>query len=212
MSTEDYTLFDIYEESLDILGTNSTRSEREFFFQDILDHYQGRYYHNIEHINTVVDRGREISESYGLHDLTTAQFMLAAIYHDIIYVPGFEWNERLSAEYALSHLELLGLAPEQTNRIEDAIVATQSHNRTKSPISNLLIDCDLYELGTDAYPENEILIRKEFGNPNDSDWRKGRTKFLHSFLLRDSIYTVNFDSALEARARHNMETELKELL
>lgn len=210
---EDYTLFDIYEESLDLLGTRSTYDQREFFYQDIVDHYRGRPYHNIDHIRTVVDRGLFIHGAYGsLSEKSLAQFLLAAIYHDIIYVPGFEWNEQLSADYAVLHLELLDLSPEQYNAISNAILATRTHHPTASPISNLLIDCDLYELGTDAYWDNSILIRKEFGNPLEADWVRGRSKFLHSFLLRDKIYTNEHDPSLEASARNNMKTELKGLL
>jgi predicted metal-dependent HD superfamily phosphohydrolase len=180
-----------------------------------------RAYHNDEHIVSVL---RRIDYLIGLaagqgHDVDETVVRFAAFYHDAVYVPGFAFNERLSADMAASHLTAMGLDLIQRYQVHNIILKTKKHEvdvfRTGAPWeAKVLIDADLYELGTDKYGLNSHKVRNEieyYGKLTDETWRQGRCKFLESFLARDRIFLLDGQPDLEAQARANMQEELDEL-
>lgn len=188
--------------------------ESKGFLADLLPRYDEshRKYHNKKHILDVIDQIYVLGDLVELTNEDLWLAILAAFYHDAVYVPGFAYNEILSAEMARAHLNCMGLPAADINKIIFAILATQKHESDQL-IDQVLIDADLYGLGTTNYVSNGVQVRREFGieNPNDPKWVAGRRKFLISFLERPRIYLLPHQEGLEVAARRHMKNELADL-
>lgn len=194
----------------DIMGKAQLPSHG--YCEDLAQRYEEphRWYHNKCHIVSVIDRINELSEAWQWRERGIA--LIAALYHDAVYVPGWGSNEEMSAQMAFNHLSAMNADAVVTRRVMDAIRATKNHDPGEDVAAKLLVDADLYELGTAKYDYNSRRIRKEFGDIEDSHWIEGRKNFLHTFLLRDRIYHLGEQWDLEAAARLNMENELVRLI
>lgn len=192
-----------------ILGDNG-------FLQDLKSRYEGndRVYHGHRHIDSVCKRIDELLDKIPADPyLPVNHIYIAAFYHDAVYVPGFEWNEQLSADMALDHLDLLGSPWKwDTDYIDGLILTTKDHKPVTGLIGcEILIDADLYELGTDKYKVNGQKVRSEYRVYSDKEFNEGRKKFLESFLARDKIFNLPGQEDLELNARKNMQEELDQL-
>lgn len=176
----------------------------------------GRYYHNLQHINHVITRMSELPRD----DKQSVALQLAAIYHDVIYIPGSGLNEMASASYAALDLGEKGLNSGLTSKVM-WLIKTTTHgafNPDADPSEKVLCDADLYELSTDRYQENAKNLRKEFSKASDYEWTKGRYDWLVGFLARPRIFHLDgrgYDprdrKELDRDARANMVNEMKEL-
>lgn len=206
------SLFRAWHGALHTLGVQNKDIDGGFF-DDVVARYEEphRKYHNLEHIDSVIKRIETLGQDYD--KWTVANATMAAFFHDIVYVPGWDKNERMSAEVARLYLDHIGVSEGCVASvfIERAILSTINHTTTSSGTSALLIDADLYELGTDKYNANTDKIFREFGEPDDDIWQAGRMAFLKSFLSRDRIYILPGQEDLELRAVQNMTAELESL-
>jgi len=196
----------------------------EGFWSDLHFRYlePHRRYHNDEHIVSVLSR---IDYLIGLaqgqgHDVNEDIIRFAAFYHDAVYVPGFQYNERLSAEMAEAHLRTMGWDVSSCIRVGQVILDTKSHKvnefQNGAPFETRdLIDADLYELGTDKYNLNGHKVRAEVeyyaSELTDEQWRTGRRKFLEAYLDRPRLFLLDGQRDIEVRARVNMQEELRDL-
>jgi predicted metal-dependent HD superfamily phosphohydrolase len=187
----------------------------EGFFEDLRGRYAepGRHYHNASHIRVVLDRINVLAEGLeGISDADLDVIRFAAFYHDAVYVPGFSENEQLSAYMAESHLLAMGNKDVSlVDRVSYIILATKKHHPW-STADALLVDADLYGLGTNDYWKNGAQVRAEFADIEPEDFLNGRIGFLKSFLARDRIFTIPGQDDVEALARSNMQEELDELV
>lgn len=200
-----------WEQALGCLA--STNSSCLSFFEDLIKRYseQNRYYHNIEHIATIIDL--IISNK---HKLKSAEVLiLAAFYHDAVYNVRRTDNEAKSAKLALKQLSQLGITGNTLQRVNSLIINTKNHFADN--IDNhdfdlcFFLDCDLFTLGAERekyirYIQN---IRKEYKMYPDFMYKKGRLKILEIFLSHDKIFkTKLFSDQYEIIARDNISYEI----
>lgn len=201
------------DEFLEVCEYLGADADPEPFIDDVLARYnEGRAYHNTRHLLSVLMRINHLADEEG-RDRHLAK--LAAFYHDVVYVPGWALNEVMSWEYAKIHMNYLGFSEFHFTPVEQAIRATKDHHpdlAVGNPVSRLLIDADLFELGTDNYAENGVNVRAEFADVPEPFWVRGRKKFLHTYLNRDQLFTTPGQYELELKARDNMEAELVNLI
>lgn len=167
-----------------------------------------RYYHNWRHTLSVV-RCAHRHAAFFEHQ---KEAVLAAFYHDCIYVPGFPDNEIRSAEFVFS--ELSGLLPENVVlQVQEYVLATSRHDLTPDPSLAVLLDCDMSILAApwEIYTRYAIAIRKEFGRFSDDQYVGGRSRFLQETLTKREIFFLPPWKGRESIARENMERELKML-
>ena len=138
--------------------------------------------------------------------------MLAAFYHDSVYVPGFPDNEKRSAEFAGSELDRL-LPDEAVKRVQEYVLATAKHDFPSDASLAVLLDCDMSILAAEweVYTRYAIAIRKEFGRFSDEQYVGGRSKFLLETLNKRELFFLPPWKDREGIARANMEGELKML-
>lgn len=158
-----------------------------------------RVYHGIDHIRHVLAACAELNETYDLGQ----SLLLAAWYHDFVYVVGSKMNEEMSAAVALYRTG--------NKEIAEAVADTATHAKPGSLLSACLIDADLQGLGTDFYESNRLKVKAEYGGIDEELWRSGRRKFLESYLGRKRLFWTAWGAQYEAPARDNMESELDTL-
>jgi len=180
-------------------------------FDELLARYTEaqRRYHTIEHIDSCLgwlDWYRGLAQH-------PERVELALWFHDAIYDPRANDNERQSAALARSHLEELGAPPAVVHDVEAHVLATERH-QSEEPDATLLLDLDLSVLGARApnYARFEQQIREEYGHVPEVEFAKGRIVVLRGFLGRPEIYrTPALREELETRARANLERRVVEL-
>jgi predicted metal-dependent HD superfamily phosphohydrolase len=191
---------------------DSLAIESDGYYEILDDLYRGRlrFYHDWDHIESVLDRIDELAEFVVTDGLDLNLVRFAAFYHDAIYVPGFDKNELLSAYLSEAHLLTGGTTyGKQVGQAHRWIMATKNHQPNESDLgARLLCDADLYELGTERYGINGLNVRREFGAFSDHDWKKGRRLFLRGYCGRDKLFSLPGQAAVERAARSNMKQEL----
>lgn len=173
-----------------------------------------RAYHDLSHIAQCLG---ELDSARDLAGDDTA-VELALWYHDAIYDPRANDNERRSAALFLDQATRLGLADDKRRHVARMIEAT-AHGQTgpdagAAPDTALLLDIDLSILGQaepvfDRYEEG---VRFEYTWVEPERFIAGRRRILVSFLARDRLFaTAHFRSRYEVTARRNLARALAAL-
>lgn len=202
------SLFGYWELSLGSFGY--TGPETEPVFTSLLKEYRApfRFYHtdrHILHFLTLLDNAS--AEIHG-----PAELVLAAFYHDCVYVWNSFRNEELSAARARKELSLFNLPADALEKITGLILATELHDTAlSSSDTQIFLDADLAILGADkiTYREYSLAIRREYQAVPEDIYRSKRKQFLQSLLRRETIYrTEEFRNTCEERARENLKDEI----
>lgn len=169
----------------------------------------GRAYHNIEHIEKVLDEFEEVSR----HATNALAIRLALWYHDVIYDPRAKDNELQSAEFAKKELSKFGIGIYLQSEIAQLIMATRHNVPLETPDEILITDIDLSILGKSARAYNEYAkaIRTEYGWVTIDAYRDGRTKVLQGFIDRGVYTSPYFRDKYGAQATANLTREIREL-
>lgn len=176
-------------------------------FQNLTEKYSEphRAYHNFEHVDDML--GLFTKCAYPDDEVE-----LAIWFHDAIYDPAAEHNERKSANYFLSQLN--GYFWDDFSReVERLILVTDpSTKHLGTPREGLMVDLDLSILGSspEAYLEYSKAVRKEYSFASDEDFNHGRSEILQS-ILKDKIFVTEHFTHLEEQARTNITEELERL-
>lgn len=196
---------------------NPIGSER--FFNSLIASYSEphRYYHNLEHILSMLD---ELEVFDSTHKRRTA-LKMAIWYHDKIYDPGSKNhpviadNEERSAYQARKDLNEMGFDESFIAEVERLIICTNHKSRPEDVDALTIIDLDLMILGKskvefDAY---EAGIRKEYKWVPNGTYAKKRIEVLESFLTRKKIYFFKFfQDKYEKTATKNLQKSIYVLL
>lgn len=171
-------------------------------------------YHNSAHVLSVLNGCIDIATQIGLQP-KSASLLLAAIAHDVIYIPGFENNEEassrwLSCELASLYTDFQNIERslyEHVRKVSTTLIAGTTlkwHVREVNeglhfePLHGILLDADLASLADDydTFKLNQANILKEMtiANPYSSiEVNISRRKtFLRSLLKRDTIYVTSY--------------------
>lgn len=168
-----------------------------------------RHYHTLEHVAACLDW---LDRCEGLAH-RPAEVELALWFHDVVYDPKADDNERQSARWACEVLGALGVADGVTQRIAENVEATQDHSATGGD-GALVVDLDLTILGASehAFDRFDEQIRAEYAHVPNELYRRGRRRVLERFLAKAQIYrTPRLRDELEVRARANLERGINAL-
>ena len=156
--------------------------------------YDGRPYHNLDHL-------KQVSDALGSVAQVNARQSLAIVYHDIVCDPTSKMNEELSAAVASYY------HPEHSEFLTYTILATKSHKSTGEREVDLFLDADMSILASSEQDYNNYAkaIRKEYCMYPDDVFVPARKKFLESFR---GFITPEF-KVYEEVALANIERELR---
>jgi predicted metal-dependent HD superfamily phosphohydrolase len=174
-----------------------------------------RRYHVWAHIETML----KLME-WRQADLFNLEAMeLAILFHDVVYEPGEEENEKRSAGLMLGMLSKT-VAPVTLDAANAMILATETHVLPAEMIDPVRSDCahfldmDLAILGSapEVFDAFQAGIREEFSEIDDDAYRVGRKAALERFMGRKTLYmTQSFFDSFEAQARQNLGRAIAEL-
>ena len=174
------------------LGVSPQQAESAWL--DVQARYEsnGRYYHNLNHIFQVLETAKTIPHK----EIDTTTLSLAIWFHDVIYNPQKQDNEKQSAIYAAHTLKEWQQSPNLIKMVELLILTTEKHEplNPENGESLILLDSDLAILGTApaAYQRYANAIRAEYSFVPEPIYRKERGKVLQAFLQRERIYFTDF--------------------
>jgi predicted metal-dependent HD superfamily phosphohydrolase len=139
-----------------------------------------RFYHNLYHIYDLIEKaGDDISD----------ELFLAIIFHDIIYDPRSQSNEKDSVEFYKSLIPLLKKEVDHDIIIQ-AILDTKEHVPSiGNDVSNILCDIDMSIIHSDynTFVTYEDQIRREYNFVDIETYKKNRL----SFLIKNNVNVVN---------------------
>lgn len=170
-----------------------------------------RHYHDLTHLGSVL---AVVDEHAGWASDVSA-VRLAAWFHDAVYAPRRDDNERASAALARAVLRRLGVDPARVDEVVRLVRLTERHNPAPGDRNGeLLCDADLSVLAGEpaAYRQYVARIRREYAHVPDQAFRAGRVGVLRRLLALPALYRVpELARRWEARARHNLTREVAEL-
>ncbi len=164
----------------------------------------GRYYHNLDHIRTCLSM---LTLMEGVENREATE--LAIWFHDIVYIPGCQYNEEVSAASANCFLQQLGCG-QLSNDVYNLILSTKhcaDISAAGQPVNYLVADIDLAILGAaeDQFRDFEKKIRREYGFLTEQQYKRERCSILQKFLQRSYIYYTHlFRDLYEHQARRNI--------
>lgn len=185
-----------------------------------------RVYHDLRHLDEVVDALAEVREGALDDDIEWASVVFAAWFHDAIYAINIRdinirdittaaENERRSAELARTALSANGIGIDVVGAVVALIEASEAHDvhETHGPQA-AFHDADLWILAApvERFDDYCADVRTEYAAVPDKPYARARAAILTPFLDRESVYrTAHARSAWESGARSNLTRELSRL-
>lgn len=172
--------FWLYNELIDILNWRKLKNKSvKYRFIDTLNDLNLNYdfnreYHNLNHIKNMIDTLNDLTKdnnSPWFKYCSVKEFKLlkiAILFHDIIYIPGGDYNEEMSACYAKNVMSYLKYDKDDINMVIDLIYHTKVYlhkpsNIIEHDVMNLIHDLDFhnFSLPYDEFLNNNLNIVKE---------------------------------------------------
>lgn len=152
----------------------------EHMWDTIERSYSGRAYHNLSHLNYMIEHASEQSDV----------LLFAIFYHDLI------WDDETKS--ALRAKKELFFDTALADEVADLIL---------SETPNELSDLDYLILAEekDVYDDYVLKIRAEYADFSDEEFTEGRIEWLKGILKKDRIFT---EPELDKIARKNLKREL----
>ncbi len=184
-----------------------------FWWNEIEENYckKWKFYHNLNHIYSFI----ELYEQYNnLIEGNKNDFLLSIFFHDIIYIPSRNDNEKESVKLFERFYE--EIKPNNINKdnVKEFIYETENHLLAKeySNDINLFLDMDIYIIADKNWEEYENNIRKEFIFVNDEMYKIKRKEFLESLEKKEKIFrTKTFYDKYENDGRNNIKNIINKL-
>ena len=168
-----------------------------------------RAYHTQRHLDeclSLFDHARSLCNQ-------ADEVAVALWFHDAIYAPRRNDNERQSAEWLLLIASDAGVAGERLPRLRALVMATCHDAEPSDRDARVLVDIDPAILGSPAerFDAYERQIRREYRWVPNLIFRRKRAAVLCSFLDRPRIYSTTEFDRFESAARANIRRSLTAL-
>jgi predicted metal-dependent HD superfamily phosphohydrolase len=140
-----------------------------------------RKYHNMDHLRQILqDLEKKRSFVIPIH---WEALVLAAFFHDAVYIPGQQNNEEKSLELFIRCYQ--GKDWHMAKKIGQMIEVTKYRKRPVDPLLKLFWDADnamFFKADIKGLIENEHKIRSEFNFVSKEEYKKKRISFLKTCL------------------------------
>ncbi|MBC7851154.1 MAG: phosphohydrolase [Chitinophagaceae bacterium] len=203
-----------------LLLQNVEQYVRQLFTSRIEESFS---YHSIGHTEAVVKAALTMADYYKLSEEDRTALVLAAWFHDTGYSKGKAHDhETASQRHATNFLASKNVESSIVNKVVGCIAATRMPQSPKNLLEEILCDADLQHLGSDAFPEQHKLLRKELisltgEDISKKDWRKKNISFLeqHQYFTeygKTFLEPVKKDHLDSLVAKQNSKTQAPEQL
>jgi len=157
---------------------------RELFRDELPD---GIKYHNADHTLhptkgvVAVANDLAILENISEHDREL--LITAAYFHDAGYIREYGKNEPIAARMAGRILKLIGYKPEEVEKVQKMILATDPEVEPKTHVEKILCDADLDNLGREDFFKLDEKLRegrclRGIDVSDDVTWYRSTLEFL----------------------------------
>lgn len=140
-----------------------------------------RKYHNVDHLRQILE-DLEKKRNFVL-PIHREALIIAAFFHDAIYIPGHQDNEDKSLEVFLRTFS--GPDLYMTKKIGEMIECTKYRKRPEDPLLKIFWDADnamFFKADLKGLIANEHKIRQEFNFASNEEYKKKRIVFLKTCL------------------------------
>ena len=143
---------------------------------------QGIKYHDGDHTlhptKGVVAAANSIAISEKISEHDRELLVTAAYFHDSGYIREYGKNEPIAARMAARILKLIGYEPDEIEKIQQMILATDLAVEPKTHLEQILCDADLDHFGRDDFFEMDGKLRegrriRGIDVGDDAKWYKG---------------------------------------
>lgn len=155
-------------------------------------------YHNFEHTSQVVKHAYEIGVAEQISNDELELILLAAWFHDIGFIKGYEKHEEKSNEIAENFLREVGFSTAKIDKVKALICVTKMPQEPKNKLEEIICDADLYHLGNENFKDQTNLLRSEWEQLcnkqlTDIEFLTENEKFLksHKFFTNYAFSKLN---------------------
>jgi uncharacterized protein len=158
----------------------------------------GIKYHNADHTlhptRGVVAVANNLAKLEKVSKLDRELISAAAYFHDTGYIREYEKNEPIAARMAGRILRLIGYKPEEIEKVQKMILATDPDVEPKTHVEKILCDADLDNLGREDFFQLDERLRegralRGIDVSDDVTWYRNTLEFLekHQYYTETQI-------------------------
>ena len=176
----------------------------------------GIKYHNADHTlhstKGVVAVANKLAKLENVSELDRELIIAAAYFHDTGYIREYEKNEPIAARMAGRILKLIGYKPEEIEKVQKMILATDPDVEPKTHVEKILCDADLDNLGREDFFQLDERLREGRGMrgidvSDDVTWYRNTLEFLE----KHQYYTESQNKLREKGKQKNTRELIKKL-
>ncbi len=176
----------------------------------------GIKYHNADHTlhstKGVVAVANKLAKLENVSELDKELIIAAAYFHDTGYIREYEKNEPIAARMAGRILKLIGYKPEEIEKVQKMILATDPDVEPKTHVEKILCDADLDNLGREDFFQLDERLREGRGMrgidvSDDVTWYRNTLEFLE----KHQYYTESQNKLREKGKQKNTRELIKKL-
>jgi predicted metal-dependent HD superfamily phosphohydrolase len=186
---------------------------RDLFRNELPD---GIKYHDANHTlhptKGVVAAANCIAISEKISDLDRELIIAAAYFHDSGFIREYGKNEPIAARMAGRILKLIGYKPNEIEKIQKMILATDLAVEPKTHVEKILCDADLDHFGRDDFFKLDAKLRegrriRGLDVSDDAKWYKGTL----AVITNHQYYTESQKKLREKEKQKNIKRLLNKL-
>jgi predicted metal-dependent HD superfamily phosphohydrolase len=176
----------------------------------------GIKYHNADHTlhstKGVVAVANNLAKLEDVSELDRELIIAAAYFHDTGYIREYEKNEPIAARMAGRVLKLIGYKPDEIEKVQKMILATDPDVEPKTHVEKILCDADLDNLGREDFFQLDEKLREGRGIrgidvSDDVTWYSDTLEF----LKKHQYYTEAQNTLREKGKQKNTRELIKKL-
>ena len=176
----------------------------------------GIKYHNADHTlhstKGVVAVANNLAKLENVSELDRELIIAAAYFHDTGYIREYEKNEPIAARMAGRILKLIGYKPDEIEKVQKMILATDPDVEPKTHVEKILCDADLDNLGREDFFQLDERLREGRGMrgidvSDDVTWYRNTLEFLE----KHQYYTESQNKLREKGKQKNTRELIKKL-
>ncbi len=176
----------------------------------------GIKYHDADHTlhptRGVVAAANSIAISENISEHDRELLITAAYFHDTGYIREYDKNEPIAARMAGRILKLIGYKPNEIEKVQKMILATDLEVEPKTHVEKILCDADLDHFGREDFFKLDGKLRegrraRGLDVSDDAKWYKGT----RAIITNHQYYTQSQKKLREKEKQKNIQRLLKKL-
>ena len=169
-------------------------------------------YHNLRHTERVVKSTKELLNFYKLEEVDNERLLLAAWFHDVGHINGWEDHEESSCEIAKEFLKENDYDAEGIDQVCSLIIVTKMCNEPSNLLEEIIRDADTSHFAKKSYWETTDFLKEELKALGIADYsaKQWRDENIKMFRAKHHFFTDYAKENWEEGKQQNLKKLLKE--